>query len=410
MQRWPRCATAIWTRSAKRFRDGVTALRIWWLVTAATIVIPESGLGQPQAADLQWPQGKGLAGLPRLDLRGNRRLVIGTPMGSDPTTFSGVAGATRLSGGRVAVGDAGNYRVQVFDSAGRFLGSLGRKGSGPGEFGSIRWLGRCSNGQVGVQESSRGALEVFDVQTGYQHSDPFPPEVLFDPVVWCSGAGRLVILLNRPRLPKVEAGQRITSETAVLRVRNGVADTVLRPGPQDFYVGKRVAAYGPVPLGRRVVAAAAGGWIVACATLSGRCSVLDTTMTGPPTDFTLSLSRRRLGPGDWDRVVAAYSDDPDRAVQQRLAALVKEFTATDTFPLIDDARVDARGLLWVRTFDNYGTTTATWVIVTRRGMPVALVALPRSLTIHEIGTTYVLGGSRDQEGVERVELFQYRMP
>ena len=63
-------------------------------------------------------------------------LVIGR--GNDDTnyTFYGARGLAVDVKGRIYVLDSGNGRVQVFDSEGGFLRTIGRRGEGPGEFQS----------------------------------------------------------------------------------------------------------------------------------------------------------------------------------------------------------------------------------------------------------------------------------
>ena len=48
--------------------------------------------------------------------------------------FAGIVSARRLGDHRLIVANSGGLELAVFDSAGRFLRSIGRKGAGPGEF------------------------------------------------------------------------------------------------------------------------------------------------------------------------------------------------------------------------------------------------------------------------------------
>ena len=80
----------------------------------------------------------------RLDWRiGAEPIVsIGSTMGDeDPYLFSRVFGLTRLSDGRIVIGDEGAEELRVFDQQGRHLETWGGHGEGPGEFGGSQLWG-----------------------------------------------------------------------------------------------------------------------------------------------------------------------------------------------------------------------------------------------------------------------------
>jgi hypothetical protein len=60
-------------------------------------------------------------------------LVIGGSASPDSEQFSGAIAATRLSDGRILVGDRTDWKVRVYDQTGRQVSSFGRRGQGPGE-------------------------------------------------------------------------------------------------------------------------------------------------------------------------------------------------------------------------------------------------------------------------------------
>jgi hypothetical protein len=64
--------------------------------------------------------------------------------------------------GRVAVGDGGNHRVQVFDTDGTFRSAIGREGTGNGEFINPCCVAFGSNGRLYVADPGRGDIQVFD--------------------------------------------------------------------------------------------------------------------------------------------------------------------------------------------------------------------------------------------------------
>lgn len=62
------------------------------------------------------------------------RLRIGLVEGDAPYLFERIVAATRLSDGRMAIGDYGSAEIRFFDEEGRFLSAAGGKGGGPGEY------------------------------------------------------------------------------------------------------------------------------------------------------------------------------------------------------------------------------------------------------------------------------------
>jgi len=80
------------------------------------------------------------------------------------------------------------------------------------------------------------------------------------------------------------------------------------------------------------------------------------------------------------------------------------------FPLIDQIQADSKDRLWVRTFEGYGTGLATWMIVLPGGRPLARAILPTAMKLLEVGSDYLLGLTRDADGVESVGLYHYRLP
>ena len=61
-------------------------------------------------------------------------LVIPNDSGNGQPWFLRVAGATRLSSGAIIVLDEYRPGILFFDSSGRFMRAVGRRGSGPNEF------------------------------------------------------------------------------------------------------------------------------------------------------------------------------------------------------------------------------------------------------------------------------------
>ncbi len=69
--------------------------------------------------------------------------------------------------GRIAVGDGGNHRVQVFDSKRHFLMAIGHEGSGSGEFVNPCCVAFDPAGRLYVADPGRGDIQVFDKKGRY---------------------------------------------------------------------------------------------------------------------------------------------------------------------------------------------------------------------------------------------------
>jgi outer membrane protein assembly factor BamB/class 3 adenylate cyclase len=63
--------------------------------------------------------------------------------------------------GRIAVGDGGNHRVQIFDAKRRFLRSIGRQGTGVGQFVNPCCVAFDAQGLLYVADDGRNDIQVF---------------------------------------------------------------------------------------------------------------------------------------------------------------------------------------------------------------------------------------------------------
>lgn len=84
---------------------------------------------------------------------------------SDSVTLGMPAGLLIDGRGRIWVADNGDKRVHLFDSTGRHLALLGRRGSGPGEFESVGALAMLGDTLLLVKNLARSRVEAFDART-----------------------------------------------------------------------------------------------------------------------------------------------------------------------------------------------------------------------------------------------------
>ncbi len=90
------------------------------------------------------------------------RIRIGVADGDLPYQLFRVAGATRLSDGRIVVANGGTGELRFYASSGVHLRSVGRPGEGPGEFRLLSRLWRDEHDSLYAWDRTLGRLSIFD--------------------------------------------------------------------------------------------------------------------------------------------------------------------------------------------------------------------------------------------------------
>ena len=82
-------------------------------------------------------------------------------LGEGDGEFTNPIGIAVDARGNVYVGEAGNPRIQKFDSNGRFLSKFGSRGTGNGRFASIDDLAIDAQGNLYVSDSGGDNIQKF---------------------------------------------------------------------------------------------------------------------------------------------------------------------------------------------------------------------------------------------------------
>jgi hypothetical protein len=184
-------------------------------------------------------------------------------------------------------------------------------------------------------------------------------------------------------------------------------DTIALVGTQEYYVGKAVQAFSPIPLGEATLTTAGRRVIYTARNRDGTVAAFDTAGTRIG-GFAVKLPRRRVSASEWAAATRLrIKAEPLLETQKAIARVLREIEPAAQFPMFDQIRADWADNLWIRTFDNFESDVATWLIVDSRGRPLAAAATPRQLDILEIGEGYVLGVERNADDVERVMLREF---
>jgi hypothetical protein len=113
----------------------------WLALAALQPPLAKSALARQRPA-IRWPVLPGLAAANRIVILGEPKLTLGSVGGAPPTLLSGVIGAVRLPDGAVAIGDAANHRIVIFDATGSLRWHCRRPSTSTAWFGAPRLDGR----------------------------------------------------------------------------------------------------------------------------------------------------------------------------------------------------------------------------------------------------------------------------
>lgn len=289
---------------------------------------------------------------------------VGAADGRRGDVFGAVADVGFDGADNLYVLDRLNARVVVFDSTGRLLRTLGRRGGGPGEFGAPQQMAVSAAGEVFVSDVGRRALVTFaaDGTAGMvpypgvsmligrtlalhpqggvvslamgnpaaRHADAFGEEVL----LWLpfrGGAARQVATVSTPRSRATQTGE--------MRVH---APPVFSPSFQFAVLPGGVVA---------VVDGAA--YSIRLLDASGRVlrilerPIPPRRVTARDREHEMERRSRELSDGGGLRLVGPQNVPIPAAVRRTMAEQLRDTEFARVMPVIRRIGVDAAGILWI---------------------------------------------------------------
>ncbi len=305
--------------------------------------------------------------------------VIGKRNGKPEETFQSIENVVPMPDGGVLFFEYGAYSVRRFDSAGRYVNSLGRSGDGPGEWRSVTRIALTPDRKVLVAGSGRfhlfepngelvsswsmnfpnssagraGSLRAV-TSDGYLHvstwlDDPFYPDSLMS-------SGRRT---NRDAVHRV----RIESAASIMRPDGQMPDTAFQPRarvlqPRFEYQNRGVPSRTVIPLTPwyRVTYSTLGYWISGGD--DGRYAFVLHMSAGP---IRIESDLKPVSAPDAERAAQLYSWTYD----------LRRFDpgATPSLDLIPRVKAPFKGLVT----DSQGRI---WVLISQPGTRVAVDTMP----------------------------------
>ncbi|HEX6315546.1 MAG TPA: 6-bladed beta-propeller [Gemmatimonadaceae bacterium] len=114
--------------------------------------------------------GEKLDAVPRWEIDSTSRVTLASP---DSIGFVLVSAAHWATNGRILVADSRQRRLQLYDSSGRHLRTIGRDGDGPGEFRGIMTMSVVGD-TIGVWDLRARRFSLLTVDSGFRRIIPTP--------------------------------------------------------------------------------------------------------------------------------------------------------------------------------------------------------------------------------------------
>ena len=366
-----------------------------------------------------------------LRIDGKPQLVIGDKPG-DPYELSKVKGAALLADGRIVIADGGSLQLRFYDSLGVFIKSSGGRGDGPGEFRSFESLSHLAGdtlvvmapvGMRGSHSYFTGAgdflFRVSPASAAPQARGPLG-KIHAPLAAFADGSSIDGAFEGNPQ-PRERGARWIEPLSATLVDRQGA--TVRSLG--DLPMSLAVMEDRPRP-----------PWFAAEPAFANND---DTFFYGYGAEYSIRVYARdgtlkriirrswtpqRVTKADIDTYVVEWGK---RWIKSTGAAAEKEREDLRddpyavTVPAFSQFIAARDGVLWVRkanladapgagALNTMPLVPSVWSLFDREGRWLCDVTLPALFRPYDIGSNYVMGVSRDSDGVETVVRFRLRRP
>ena len=334
---------------------------------------------------------------------------IGELEGEEPYLLHEVFDAAGLSDGRIVVANYGSGQVRVFDASGTHLFTVGGKGEGPGEFRSL-WRVAPWPGDSILAWDFKRRFSVFSPLGDYDRSfiprsDDNTSERRSLPFVDARRDGTIVYRLEGD------------ADSTVVEIVDGEGERAASLGAhldEEIIVARGSRGYTarmPAAYSRELVTSTWGNLIVASP--NNRYEIRAFRADGSLARIVRREHVPRI-PSEADKQFfvdreVASRDAPDVPVEllEEIRRVFGSVPVAETFPAFSAILADDAGHLWVRAYEfpREERPAHLWTIFDPEGRVLGFFETPKDLHIHQIGEDYILAHSRDELGVEYVQVW-----
>jgi hypothetical protein len=337
--------------------------------------------------------------------------------------FGLVASALWLGDGTIAVADAHNRHVRLFDAAGIERDTAGRRGEGPGEFESVDRLWTVGPDSAAVWDTRLMRYTVIAGDGGIGRTvrlEPTGERARPTPLGFASNGS--LIAVNDPRgMPEDE---RYRADLALLVYDgDGVVSAELATFPGDEmwnWVWEMGVTPSIVPFGRPTVVDLRGNAVFVGTNDGYRVDRYDVSgfAAGSPvvqarTVVQLDRQPRPVAQGLIDDYLAAERAKASSGAAAKggndiFGLMAADAPYPETLPFYDLLLTDGAGRLWVRDYVTDYDAATVYTVFGPDGIPVATAELPARFRPTAIDGNRVLGVWRDPLDVEQVRVYVVR--
>jgi hypothetical protein len=353
-------------------------------------------------------------------------LSIGQVEGEEAYLLSRIAGLGRLSDGSIVVANGASDEIRVFDAAGHYRFTIGRRGEGPGEFTWLRALWVLPGDSILVASSGGGRFTLF-AATGTLAATRFGPPYI-DPLGRFRDGAFLMARYANPggatepgfhrdtllyaayraeTMDDPESMREAAGSFGLQAVVNWPVDTIaiVQGGERYRAVRGQGMTQEAVPFTPDVRTAVAGFEVFIGDGSTFRIDVR-------AHDGTLRRSIRLLEPNPplaeadieaWKTMRRGWArNDDQRAWAERIIA---EMPFPDVKPAFSGLIVDSGGNLWVERYTLDRDNPSHWAVFDAEGRYLGDVETPAHFIVRVIGDDWMLGVQWNEEDVEFVRVY-----
>lgn len=338
---------------------------------------------------------------------------------SDSNYFDGVAAAARLSNNAIAIANESMSQILLFDAAGTFVRSIGRRGSGPGEFEAVNSVIALGDGTMVAFDRQTRRVSRFTADGDLLDDHRIVGPAAASPIGGASLVGALGtdrLLIWSQAMPTEEELNLPPNKPAAIPE---VPFTVDASGNSPIMLGKfpgvdqwisdaagMALTYGRAPFGRRT-------WF---GTMGGKPVVLRNTEPAfrvflddgsPHAVYHGSWRARKVTEQDRDQFMATwFTRLRDESYWNKLESLTRQaFPATT--PYYRDVIIGTDAIVWIEPYESCCSDERTYFGYDSTGAAVGKLILPAGDRVLEIGNGVLIAARPEELGTVGVYVQRY---